>query len=55
MPKMTMKDYEDSAEDKKVDKSMKYGGEGSKNDAKHDKEVVEKANKQHWHGFGGKK
>ena len=54
MSKQTMKDYEASEEDMKLDKSKKYGGEGSKRDAEHDKKVVEKSGK-HWHGFGGKK
>lgn len=44
--KMTMKQYEKSAMDKKMDKLGKHGKEGSKKDKAMDKKAVKKINKK---------
>lgn len=43
--KMTMKQFEKSAADKKADKSGKHGKEGSKKDIAADRKMLAKINK----------
>lgn len=44
--KMTMKQFEKSAVDKKADKAGKHGKEGSKKDVRMDKAALAKINKR---------
>ena len=44
MAKMTMKQYEKSAADRKADKARKHGKEGSAKDIKADKAALAKIN-----------
>jgi hypothetical protein len=53
MKKMTMGDYENSAEDKKADASGRHGPEGSAKDKSMDRKALNKINSDSaWHGFG---